>query len=336
MAKVLCTLAVLLATASFGSAKDLKRSKRQLQVYYMCNGGVSQYRKLSTDSFSFQMTSFQLATIITTVTTTTATTTATAIKWSCPLPSTTREWTATRTATTSTAISTLDRGSTDSTSPTAWAPMLIRRAPALAVLTTTTITTHTFRSATTTTEYTIRTELATQTTVSTTHTTTFPSTETFRYASVKTNQELVSFRLALPIPTLTVSICPTELNHSLEHIKMEVGSTSYHLDFNCSISVFLCGASEPSGGVCRNNGICPSGHSCVAGNVCCRCPAGSSAGICRQKSDCSAGYECAATGYCCPSQIKAGTELETCINGMCPDNQTCGVGNLCYPAGFFQ
>ncbi|CAB3396691.1 unnamed protein product [Caenorhabditis bovis] len=98
--------------------------------------------------------------------------------------------------------------------------------------------------------------------------------------------------------------------------------------------VYLCGGTEPSGGICQANGVCPSGHSCVSGNVCCRCPVGASAGNCQFNADCGAGYYCSPTNYCCPSTVTPGKEFGPCLNGNCPSGFKCGVGNICYPESF--
>ena len=89
-----------------------------------------------------------------------------------------------------------------------------------------------------------------------------------------------------------------------------------------TITVLLCGGTEPAGGSCAGNGLCPSGHFCMAGNVCCRCAVGASSGrvdgaqqqenswpifigICPSGSDseCPVGYACSPTLSCCPSQV---------------------------------
>ncbi|KAK6758004.1 hypothetical protein RB195_015681 [Necator americanus] len=101
-----------------------------------------------------------------------------------------------------------------------------------------------------------------------------------------------------------------------------------------SNGVLLCGGSEPAGGSCAGNGgQCPMGHLCMAGNVCCRCAVGASSGTCSSGSDseCPIGYSCSSTLSCCPSQLNRELVLTMCINGSCEDGYECGKGNLCYP-----
>ncbi|CAD6193842.1 unnamed protein product [Caenorhabditis auriculariae] len=109
-------------------------------------------------------------------------------------------------------------------------------------------------------------------------------------------------------------------------------------DFTGSLTangMLLCGGSEPAGGRCPN-GFCPYGHTCVSGNVCCRCAVGASAGTCSTDSNCSAGYSCGPAGFCCASLVSRTTELVSCVDGLCIDGYECGLGNLCYPAKNFK
>ncbi|KAF1749875.1 hypothetical protein GCK72_016420 [Caenorhabditis remanei] len=280
MAKVFYTLAVLLISVSLGSAKDLKRSKRQLQVYYMCNGGVSQYPCNSNNNCNnynncnFNNYGNQVI-----------------------LPNSFYNPGMNCNSNCNNFNCNQYSGSWLNGQYVAYSMGSNVYSPCASSC------------------------------CSNNNNNYNP------YMSINNNNGNYNPYNSLPIngnlPTNTNTGINTNVNQYLPYGSQQFTGTYQN-------GQFFCGATEPSGGVCRNNGVCPSGHSCVAGNVCCRCPVGSSAGNCNVKSDCAAGYECMSTGYCCPSQLKPGTELQTCLNGLCPQpGYTCGVGDLCYPDSYF-
>ncbi|CAP28985.1 Protein CBG09626 [Caenorhabditis briggsae] len=281
MAKAFCTLAVLLVSASLGSAKDLKRSKRQLQVYYMCNGGVSQYPCSSNNNCNYNNCNFNN------------------YGNQVILPNSFYNPGMNCNSNCNNLNCNQYSGSWLNGQYVAYSMGSNVYSPCASSC------------------------------CSNNNNGYNP------YATISTNNNNGNYNPynTLPIngnlPTNTNTNTNTNVNQYLPYGSQQFTGTYQN-------GQFFCGATEPSGGVCRNNGVCPSGHSCVAGNVCCRCPVGSSAGNCNQQSDCAAGYECMSTGYCCPSQITSGTKLETCLNGQCPlPGYTCGVGDLCYPDSYF-
>ncbi|CAI46563.1 uncharacterized protein CELE_C35A5.10 [Caenorhabditis elegans] len=285
MAKIFCMLVVLLVSSSFCSAKDLKRSKRQMQVYYMCNGGVSQYPCNSNNNCNNNNCNFN------------------------------------------------NYGNQVILPSSFYNPNMNCNSNC-------------------------------------------NNLNCNQYSGSWLNGQYVAYNMGSNAYSPCASSCCSNNNNNYNPyinnnyngnynpygtsnggynaygtipVNVNVPSSSTNTNVNQYLPYgaqqftgtyqngqFFCGATEPSGGVCRNNGVCPSGHSCVAGNVCCRCPVGSSAGNCILQSDCSAGYECMGTGYCCPSQVLSTTKLGPCVDGACPlPGYTCGVGDLCYPDSYF-